>query len=215
MLYSQESKEEILQPSSSSKIIEDKIIENNDQENDPNKLIEYESNSLCHSESINAKENYNSNKPLQQENEDENNKHENILENISNVQSNNQNCLSNSNTTLSSILLVSCDQSGFGSLFNICRELENLEILREIEKKLIEGFIPFFVKIKGYEPQFIYAKKDANFIGVIRGIKEKLNIEDDLGNFYKNNHLIDCYQTIEELQINILDTNITNYYEYK
>ena len=213
MLYSQESKEEILQPSSSSKIIEDKIIENNDQENDPNKLIEYESNSLCHSESINAKENYNSNKPLQQENEDENNKHENILENISNVQSNNQNCLSNSNTTLSSILLVSCDQSGFGSLFNICRELENLEILREIEKKLIERFIPFFVKIKGYEPQFIYAKKDANFIGVIRGIKEKLNIEDDLGNFYKNNHLIDCYQTIEELQINILDKNITNYYE--
>ena len=213
MLYSQESKGEILQSSSSSQIKEDKIIENNTEKNDPNNLKAYESNSLYNSESINVEENNNFNILPQQEIENENYQQENILENISNNQNNNQNYLSNSSTTVSDILLVSCDQSGLGSLLNIYRELENIEIRREIERKMQEGFIPFFVIIKGYEPQFIYAKKYTNFIGVIRGIKEKLNIEDDLGNFYKNNHLINCYQTIEELEINALDTDIKNYYE--
>ena len=77
--------------------------------------------------------------------------------------------------------------------------------------RIDEGFVPFFVKLSGLKVKFIIAKKDTIFLDVIRAIKRQLNIKDNLGNFYQNNHLIDFFKTVGELNIQIFDRNITNY----
>ena len=89
--------------------------------------------------------------------------------------------------------------------------LKDLEDEKKLFDRIDEGFIPFFVRLNGLNIKFILAKKETIFLDVIRGIKQNLNITDDLGNFYRNNQLIDFFKTVGELNIQFFDTNITNY----
>ena len=101
------------------------------------------------------------------------------------------------------------EHSEFGSSFLFLKDLEDESTT--LSDRIDEGFIPFFVKLNGLKVKFILAKKETLFLDVIRGIKKNLNITDNLGNFYQNNHLIDFFKTVGELNIQILDRNITNY----
>jgi len=103
------------------------------------------------------------------------------------------------------------EHSEFGSSLAFLKDSEDEGIYKFIMDRIDEGFIPFFVKLSGLKVKFIIAKKDTLFLDVIRGIKRQLNIKDNLGNFYQNNHLIDFFKTVGELNIQILDRNITNY----
>ena len=103
------------------------------------------------------------------------------------------------------------EHSEFGSSLAFLKDSEDEGIYKFIMDRIDEGFVPFFVKLSGLKVKFIIAKKDTLFLDVIRGIKRQLNIKDNLGNFYQNNHLIDFFKTVGELNIQILDRNITNY----
>ena len=103
------------------------------------------------------------------------------------------------------------EHSEFGSSLAFLNDSEDEGIYKFIMDRIDEGFVPFFVKLSGLKVKFIIAKKDTLFLDVIRGIKRQLNIKDNLGNFYQNNHLIDFFKTVGELNIQILDRNITNY----
>jgi len=103
------------------------------------------------------------------------------------------------------------EHSEFGSSLAFLKDSEDEGIYKFIMDRIDEGFIPFFVKLSGLKVKFIIAKKDTIFLDVIRAIKRQLNIKDNLGNFYQNNHLIDFFKTVGELNIQILDRNITNY----
>jgi hypothetical protein len=101
------------------------------------------------------------------------------------------------------------EYSEFGSSFLFLKDLEGEE--RTLSDRIDEGFIPFFVRLNGLKVKCILAKKETIFLDVIRGIKQNLNITDNLGNFYQNNQLIDFFKTVGELNIQIFDRNITNY----
>ena len=100
------------------------------------------------------------------------------------------------------------EYSEIGSSFLFLKDLEDE---RKLFDRIDEGFIPFFVRLNGLNIKFILAKKETIFLDVIRGIKQNLNITDNLGNFYRNNQLIDFFKTVGELNIQFFDTNITNY----
>ena len=101
------------------------------------------------------------------------------------------------------------EHSEFGSSFLFLKDLEDESTT--LSDRIDEGFIPFFVRLNGLNIKFILAKKETIFLDVIRGIKQNLNITDNLGNFYRNNQLIDFFKTVGELNIQFFDTNITNY----
>ena len=96
------------------------------------------------------------------------------------------------------------DDSILNSFNNIFNETGLQDYLNEILKKINEGFVPFFIKLEEYSPLFIYAKSDDIFINVIKTIQKKLQIEDDLVNFFHENKIIEYryyYKTIGELKI--------------
>lgn len=78
----------------------------------------------------------------------------------------------------------------------------NEENKLEVKKKIKEGYIPFFIQVKGYQPQFYYGKPDFQIkIGIEVYIK-KMNIPKTKKlSFYYDNNLIDINKTIGELGI--------------
>ena len=103
------------------------------------------------------------------------------------------------------------EQSDFGSSCFLLENSDDESINKFILDKINEGFILFFAKLNGLKFYCILAKKDTLFLEVIKELKQRLNITNNLGNFYQNNNLIDCFKTVGELNINNLDRNITNY----
>ena len=174
MIFEQTSEAGIFQEHSNLKSEESRM----DSEENSEILQKISSNDLCGSGSMNCKSNINNN-PQEDSNNNNNTKISNILGNISN----------NDNlgfSFLSKISHVSLDQSD--SFLNIIDEINKQEILQCI----VNGFIPFFISLKGYKHQFILAKKEVKFNNVLGQIKKELNIEgENLGDFFQKNNLID------------------------
>ena len=163
---------------------EEKIDDNNQIQND---LMPYNEEN---DENVN----------IQQQNEINinNNNNNQILVDLSNSSNNGQNI---SSSEISSIPNIE-NSSLIGSYFNIINEIEKGEIYSEIDKKIKEGFIPFFIDLEGDKPQFIYAQKDTMFLKVLLYIQNNLKKDDILGYiYYYNNNLIDYDKTIGNLNI--------------
>ena len=183
---------------------EEKIEEEEEEENEYN-LIAEEPNQT----NEDPKESNN-----KHQNETSNSKFKNILGNISEYEDNDKSLhsLLVSDISLNSII----EESGLNIYNSIVQELETQEILNEINKKINEGIIPFFIKLDGHSPLFIYAKNDIEFIVVIKESQEKLKIDDNYV-FILNNKVIeyDYYnKKIGELGIeplNIIKAQYANF----
>ena len=162
---------------------EEKIEEEEEEENEYN-LIADEPNQTNEE----AKENSIINNNNQKQNETNNSKFKNILGNISDYEDCDKSLhsLLVSNISLNSFI----EESGLNIYNSIVQDLETQEILNEINKKINEGIIPFFIKLDGHSPLFIYAKNDIEFIVVIKESQDKLKIDDNYV-FILNNKVIE------------------------
>ena len=162
---------------------EEKIEEEEEEENEYN-LIADEPNQTNEE----AKENSIINNNNQKQNETNNSKFKNILGNISEYEDSDKSLhsLVVSNISLNSFI----EESGLNIYNSIVQDLETQEMLNEINKKINEGIIPFFIKLDGHSPLFIYAKNDIEFIGVIKESQDKLKIDDNYV-FILNNKVIE------------------------
>jgi hypothetical protein len=162
---------------------EEKIEEEEEEENEYN-LIADEPNQTNEE----AKENSIINNNNQKQNETNNSKFKNILGNISEYEDSDKSLhsLVVSNISLNSFI----EESGLNIYNSIVQDLETQEILNEINKKINEGIIPFFIKLDGHSPLFIYAKNDIEFIVVIKESQDKLKIDDNYV-FILNNKVIE------------------------
>ena len=151
---------------------EEKIEEEEEEENEYN-LIADEPNQTNEE----AKESNIINNNNQKQNETNNSKFKNILGNISEYEDSDKSLhsLVVSNISLNSFI----EESGLNIYNSIVQDLETQEILNEINKKINEGIIPFFIKLDGHSPLFIYAKNDIEFIVVIKESQDKLKIDDN------------------------------------
>ena len=205
-----ESKTGFLVMNNSSNINETKINDNNDSQKNENICFPSSNQGIEASISLGISNQNIYNNNLSNSNEI---KYEQILpKNISSFQSSFE---KSKHFSLPSSIYTNPNQfsehSEFGSCLAFLKDNEEEGIYKFIMERIDEGFIPFFVKLSGLKVKFIIAKKDTIFLDVIRAIKRQLNIKDNLGNFYQNNHLIDFFKTVGELNIQILDRNITNY----
>ena len=162
---------------------EEKIEEEEEEENEYN-LIADEPNQTNEE----AKESNIINNNNQKQNETNNSKFKNILGNISEYEDSDKSLhsLVVSNISLNSFI----EESGLNIYNSIVQDLETQEILNEINKKINEGIIPFFIKLDGHSPLFIYAKNDIEFIVVIKESQDKLKIDDNYI-FILNNKVIE------------------------
>ena len=162
---------------------EEKIEEEEEEENEYN-LIADEPNQTNEE----AKESNIINNNNQKQNETNNSKFKNILGNISEYEDSDKSLhsLVVSNISLNSFI----EESGLNIYNSIVQDLETQEILNEINKKINEGIIPFFIKLDGHSPLFIYAKNDIEFIVVIKESQNKLKIDDNYV-FILNNKVIE------------------------
>ena len=181
----------ILAPDSvSNNNMEEQILE--EKENDNVQLLN--NNSLQYLEVLNINNNnlQNNNQQYNENNNNTNNNNENILGDISNQ------------SEPSSIAKI--DESGVGSLLNILEEMQQKEIIQTLNNMIEKGFIPFFIKLEGYKPQFIYAKKSIKFLKVIEAIQNILKINDKFFYYLGNsNDKINKSKTIENLEIEPLN----------
>ena len=162
---------------------EEKIEEEEEEENEYN-LIADEPNQTNEE----AKENSIINNNNQKQNETNNSKFKNILGNISEYEDSDKSLhsLVVSNISLNSFI----EESGLNIYNSIVQDLETQEMLNEINKKINEGIIPFFIKLDGHNPLFFYAKNDIEFIVVIKESQDKLKIDDNYV-FILNNKVIE------------------------
>ena len=162
---------------------EEKIEEEEEEENEYN-LIADEPNQTNEE----AKESNIINNNNQKQNETNNSKFKNILGNISEYEDSDKSLhsLVVSNISLNSFI----EESGLNIYNSIVQDLETQEMLNEINKKINEGIIPFFIKLDGHSPLFIYAKNDIEFIVVIKESQDKLKIDDNYV-FILNNKVIE------------------------
>ena len=162
---------------------EEKIEEEEEEENEYN-LIADEPNQTNEE----AKENSIINHNNQKQNETNNSKFKNILGNISEYEDSDKSLhsLVVSNISLNSFI----EESDLNIYNSIVQDLETQEMLNEINKKINEGIIPFFIKLDGHSPLFIYAKNDIEFIVVIKESQDKLKIDDNYV-FILNNKVIE------------------------
>ena len=125
---------------------------------------------------------------MKQQNETHMSKFKNILGNISEYEDSDKSLhsLVVSNISLNSFI----EESGLNIYNSIVQDLETQEMLNEINKKINEGIIPFFIKLDGHSPLFIYAKNDIEFIVVIKESQDKLKIDDNYV-FILNNKVIE------------------------
>ena len=80
---------------------------------------------------------------------------------------------------------------------NILNEKEKLVI----KNKIKEGYIPFFIQVKGHQALFYYGKPDSQIKIPIEHYIKNINISSTKISFYYNNILIDINKTIGELGI--------------
>ena len=162
---------------------EEKIEEEEEEENEYN-LIADEPNQTNEE----AKENSIINNNNQKQNETNNSKFKNILGNISEYEDSDKSLhsLVVSNISLNSFI----EESGLNIYNSIVQDLETQEMLNEINKKINEGIIPFFIKLDGHSPLFFYAKNDIEFIVIIKESQDKLKIDDNYV-FILNNKVIE------------------------
>ena len=162
---------------------EEKIEEEEEEENEYN-LIADEPNQTNEE----AKENSIINNNNQKQNETNNSKFKNILGNISEYEDSDKSLHSFvvSNISLNCFI----EESGLNIYNSIVQDLETQEMLNEINKKINEGIIPFFIKLDGHSPLFFYAKNDIEFIVVIKESQDKLKIDDNYV-FILNNKVIE------------------------
>ena len=162
---------------------EEKIEEEEEEENEYN-LIADDPNQTNEE----AKESNIINNNNQKQNETNNSKFKNILGNISEYEDSDKSLhsLVVSNISLNSFI----EESGLNIYNSIVQDLETQEMLNEINKKINEGIIPFFIKLDGHSPLFIYAKNDIEFIVVIKESQDKLKIDDNYV-FILNNKVIE------------------------
>ena len=162
---------------------EEKIEEEEEEENEYN-LIADEPNQTNEE----AKESNIINNNNQKQNETNNSKFKNILGNISEYEDSDKSLhsLVVSNISLNSFI----EESGLNIYNSIVQDLETQEMLNEINKKINEGIIPFFIKLDGHSPLFFYAKNDIEFIVVIKESQDKLKIDDNYV-FILNNKVIE------------------------
>ena len=184
------------------KIEEDEIeiykIEKEEEKENNDDLDIQGSNSL----NLEDKEKFIKNNNIQQLKEIHNSNIDNMLGDISSFDDKEKSIF---NLAISRISMQSFnDDSILNSFNNIFNETGLQDYLNEILKKINEGFVPFFIKLEEYSPLFIYAKSDDIFINVIKTIQKKLQIEDELVNFFHENKIIEYryyYKTIGELKI--------------
>ena len=184
------------------KIEEDEIeiykIEKEEEKENNDDLDIQGSNSL----NLEDKEKFIKNNNIQQLKEIHNSNIDNMLGDISSFDDKEKSIF---NLAISRISMQSFnDDSILNSFNNIFNETGLQDYLNEILKKINEGFVPFFIKLEEYSPLFIYAKSDDIFINVVKTIQKKLQIEDDLVNFFHENKIIEYryyYKTIGELKI--------------
>jgi len=78
----------------------------------------------------------------------------------------------------------------------------NKELKQEVKQMINEGYIPFFMKAKGYTFVFFYGQSNSKFRTVIEQYIKKVNGFDKIKpTFYYNNKLIDLDCTIGELNL--------------
>jgi hypothetical protein len=78
----------------------------------------------------------------------------------------------------------------------------NKELKKEVKQMINEGYIPFFMKAKGYTPYFFYGQPNSKFRTVIEQYIKKVNGFDKIKpTFYYNKKLIDLDCTIGELNL--------------
>lgn len=72
----------------------------------------------------------------------------------------------------------------------------------EVREKMKQGFIPFFIKAKGYNPVFYYGEPNSKLRTVIEHYIKKINGSNEIkNNFYYNKKLIDLDSTIQQIKI--------------
>ena len=162
---------------------EEKIEEEEEEENEYNLIADEPNQTNEEAKESNIIDNNN-----QKQNETNNSKFKNILGNISEYEDSDKSLhsLVVSNISLNSFI----EESGLNIYNSIVQDLETQEILNEINKKINEGIIPFFIKLDGHSPLFIYAKNDIEFIVVIKESQDKLKIDDNYV-FILNNKVIE------------------------
>ena len=136
-------------------------------------------------------------------NNDSEKKIDNLLDsNISQNNSQNQNELNHSNNNDS--INNSQDKNQKNNESNNSKKSNRLNEKNklEIKKKIKEGFIPFFIQVKGNNALFYYGKPDTQIKIPIDHYTKNINISNTKKiNFYYDNKLIDINQTIGELGI--------------
>jgi hypothetical protein len=86
----------------------------------------------------------------------------------------------------------------------------NAMIAHDVSKKIKKGFIPFFVKAKGYKVVFFYGEPNSKLKKIIEHYIKIVNGSNEIKNsFYYNKKLIDLESTVGEIKIKPLET-ITN-----
>ena len=76
------------------------------------------------------------------------------------------------------------------------------QFMKEVEEKINKGYIPFYLRAKGYKPYFYYGSQNSKFKKTVEHYIKKMNCPEKIKNtFYYNNKLIDINTIIKDLNI--------------
>ena len=76
------------------------------------------------------------------------------------------------------------------------------QFMKEVEEKIKEGYIPFYLRAKGYKPYFYYGSQKSKFKKTVEHYIKKMKCPEEIKNtFYYNNKLIDINEIIKDLNI--------------
>ena len=79
---------------------------------------------------------------------------------------------------------------------------DNEQFMKIVEEKIKEGYIPFYLKAKGYKPYFYFGSQNSKFKKSVEHYIKTMNCPEEIKNtFYYNNKLIDINATIKDLNI--------------
>jgi hypothetical protein len=187
--------------------IQNNSLNNNDNPNNNNEknLIESDLSGIKNISLVGSKNEINDFIYMLKENNnnDSEKKIDNLLDsNISQNNSQNQNELNHSNNNDS--INNSQDKNQKNNESNNSKKSNRLNEKNklEIKKKIKEGFIPFFIQVKGNNALFYYGKPDTQIKIPIDHYTKNINISNTKKiNFYYDNKLIDINKTIGELGI--------------
>ena len=76
------------------------------------------------------------------------------------------------------------------------------QFMKVVKEKIKEGFIPFFLKAKGYKPCFYFGDRNSQFKKNVENYIKKMQCPEEIKNtFYYNNKLIDINTILKDLNI--------------